>query len=259
MNRLKLVLGFFLFSLYAQLYAQNIKEEIVSLENSFKAFEYKIVIQKGKFLLADRYTAAEDSTLIYQYMLSSAYALNDTIQAKEFILDLLKNRPDFSLNPINTSPKIIEFFNLIKKDYIGESVALSRDSTIIQYPTKFELPKSSTIILGILIPGTAHLIEGDQKKGGYFSAISAILLGSTTYFIFKTNSDRETYMNAREGSDFNMLYSSYNTTYKTRNTLALAYGIWSLYCLFDFNKNYMLQPKYDSEQQSLSMVWQYHW
>lgn len=259
MNRLILVFTFVLLSLFTQVCAQNIKEEIVSIENSFKAFEYKNVIQKGKFLLADPYTSAEDSTLIYQYMLSSAYALNDTIQAKEFILDLLNNRPDFSLNPINTSPKIVEFFNLIKKNYIGKTVTQQPDSAIIQYPVKFEKPKSSTIILGALFPGMAHLIEGDKRKGVYYSTISGILLGSSTYFIFKTNSDRETYMNAGDGADFDKLYSTYNTSYKTRNALALAYGIWSLYCLFEFNKNYMFQPKFESDKQSLSLTWQYLW
>lgn len=259
MNRFKILLSFILFSLFAQAHAQNIKKEIISLENSFKAFEYEKVIRKGKFLLADPYTTTEDSMLIYQYMLSSAYTLNDTTQAREFIHDLLNNRPDFALNPVDTSPKIVEFFNLIKKDFKAEPVIQASDSKIIQFPEKFEMPKSSTIMLGILVPGTAHLIQSNRKNGAYFTTISGLLLGSSVYFVYKTSSDRKAYMKARDGSNFNSLYSTYNSSFKTRNTLAIAYGIWSLYCLFDFHKSFMLQPKYESEKQSLSLAWQYRW
>lgn len=259
MRQAKIILTIILLSLSAQVLAQNVKTEIASLENNFKAFEYKKVIQKGKFLLADPYTTSEDSTLIYQFMLSSAYALNDTVRAKEFILDLLKNRPDFFMNPINTSPKIVEFFNLIKKEHLIESQIQPPDSTTFRYPTMFEKPKSSTLVLGVIFPGSAHLLQGEIKKGRYFSAVSAILLSSTVYYYFKTQSDRETYMKARDGANFNRLYADYNAAYKTRNILSAAYGIWSLYCLFDFNKNFPIRPIYKTNQQSLSLVWQYQW
>jgi len=77
-----IVIIYFLFSMTA-LKAQGIKDEIASLEKEFKNFQYNLVIEKGKFLLADRYTTKSDSLQIYQYILSSAYSINDTILARE--------------------------------------------------------------------------------------------------------------------------------------------------------------------------------
>ncbi len=96
-------------------FAQDLDQAIQSLEKDFKAFNYKKVIERGRFLLADPYTSKEDSLRIYNYVLSSAYAINDTLLAKKVVLDILACEPSFAPNPREISPKIIEFFNYVKK------------------------------------------------------------------------------------------------------------------------------------------------
>jgi hypothetical protein len=229
------------------------------LEQDFKSFEYKKVLQKGRFLLADTYTSHSDSLVIFQYMLSSAYALNDTIQAKTIILEILKDQPDFSLNPKEISPKIVEFFNLIKKDHIGHP-RKNPAKPAEQVKREIENRVPGFVLAGsVLLPGSAHYFQGMQTKGISFSAVSAILISSAVYFTFKTSSDRDNYMQARNNASYDKLYNTYNSSYKMRTLSFAAWGLWSLYCLYDFQQSSLIQPEYANQNQALSLRFQYHW
>ncbi len=252
-------LFFILFGISIPAFAQNLEREITSLEQDFKSFEYKKVLQKGRFLLADTYTSHSDSLVIFQYMLSSAYALNDTSQAKSIILEILKDQPDFSLNPKETSPKIVEFFNLIKKDHIGRP-AKTPPKPVGPVENKIQKKVPALILAGsVLLPGSAHYFQGMQTKGISFSAVSAVVISSAVYFSFKTISDREKYMRAKNDASFDKLYNTYNSAYKMRSLSFAAWGLWSLYCLYDFQESNIVQPVYDNQNQALSLQIQYHW
>jgi len=255
----RILLFFIFFGVCIPVFAQNLDREINSLEQDFKSFEYKKVLQKGRFLLADAYASHADSLVIFQYMLSSAYALNDTSQAKSIILEILKDQPNFVLNPKETSPKIVEFFNLIKKDHIGhprknplKPAELSKSKVQNKVPG-FVLAGS------VILPGSAHYFQGMQTKGISFSAVSAILISSTVYFSFKTSSDRDKYMLARNDASYDKLYNTYNSSYKMRTLSFAAWGLWSLYCLYDFQQSNLIQPVYDNQNQALSLQFQYRW
>ncbi len=255
----KILLFFILFGVSIPAFAQNLEREVNSLEQDFKSFEYKKVLQKGRFLLADTYTSHSDSLVIFQYMLSSAYALNDTTQAKSIILEILQDQPDFSLNPRETSPKIVEFFNLIKKDHIGSPRQNPpRPAKPIESKIQKEVP--AFILAGsVLLPGSAHYFQGMQTKGISFSAVSAVVISSAVYFTFKTSSDREKYMRARNDASYDKLYNTYNSSYKMRTLSFAAWGFWSLYCLYDFQQSNIVQPVYDNNNQALSLQFQYRW
>ncbi len=245
-------------------FAQNLQKEINSLEQDFKSFKYHQVLQKGSFLLADTYASSEDSLKIYKFMLSSAYALDDSVQSKNIILDVLNHHPDFALSPKNTSPKIVEFFNVIKKEHSKTQPATaSVDSAVITFPTirTTQLSQLSAPVLlsGIVLPGSAHLLSGQKQKGYIFSAGTVALVSGLIYYSLKTDSDRQSYMEGRSGANFNNLYSAYNTSYKTRNVLAVLYGLWSLYGLYDLQQTHIVLPTIQPQNEKVSLYYQYRW
>lgn len=256
MKKILLLLVFFI---AANIYAQNLNDEINSLEKDFKSFEYKKVLQKGRFLLSDTYATHSDSLMIFQYMLSSAYALNDSVQAKNIIFDILKSQPDFALNPKNTSPKIVEFFNFIKNEQIEKPKQVIADSTILLDNKQVNPIPGGVLLSGVLFPGSAHIFQGYKKNGFIFSAVTGALLGSTIYYFFSTESNREKYMSAKGQDNYNKLYSNYNSSYKMRNLFSAAYGLWSLYCLYDLQTQNNIRPIFDTQRQSLSLQFQHQW
>ncbi len=244
-------------------FSQDLQKEINSLEQDFKSFKYKQVLQKGAFLLADTYASSDDSLKIYQFMLSSAYALDDSVQAKNIILDLLNHHPDFALSTKNTSPKIVEFFNIIKKEHSKNRPMAPTDSskTAVTHIRNTLLSQLSApvVLSGILLPGSAHLLSGQKQKGYIFSAGTVGLLSGLIYFTIKNETDRKSYMDGRTGADFDRLYSAYNTSYKTRNVLAVLYGLWSLYGLYDLQQTTVLFPTFHPQNEQLSLQFQYRW
>ncbi len=230
--------------------AQNQKEEIQSLENDFKSFKYQMVLNKGRFLLAAPSVSHQDSLLIFQYMLNAAYALNDTSQARGIINDILKSEPHFSPDPQLTSPKIIEFFNEVKKNspHYPQRPAVSEDTTkiIVVEPQV----KASGVLSSVILPGSGHLFSNRRTKGILFSGISVALMGGIIYSVAEMTNRRDDYMNARGNVDYDDLYSKYNRAYKTRNWLVTAYGLYSLYVVYDLlhyhppSKKTAIQLKY---------------
>ncbi len=244
-------------------FSQNLQKEIQSLEQDFKSFKYKEVLQKGAFLLADTYTSSDDSLKIYQFMLSSAYALDDSVQAKNIILDLLNHYPDFALSTKNTSPKIVEFFNIIKREHSKKQPIAADDSGKTTPPpirsTLLSQLSAPVVLSGILLPGSAHLLSGHKQKGYIFSAGTVGLLSGLIYFTLKNESDRDSYMNGRNNADFDKLYSAYNSSYKARNALAVLYGLWSLYSLYDLQQTTVIFPAFQPKTEQLSLQLQYRW
>ena len=236
-----LVIGFLL--LGNVLIAQDLEQAIQSLEKDFRSFNYKKVIEKGQFLLADPYTNKEDSLRIYNYILSSAYAVNDTVLAKKIVLDILACEPSFAPNPRETSPKIIEFFNYVKEQN-RPLAPVKRDTIYLPEKEKYVLPpplNPFSLVSGALIPGSGHLLEGFKSRGYIFSSVSILLLSGTIYAGIETGKRYDTYMAAYGNADYDHLYNEYNQIYKVRNTLLIAYGLWSLYGLFDLQNQFNLR------------------
>lgn len=220
------------------LFAQNIKKEIQTLEDDFKSFNYQRVIEKGRFLLSDTFTNREDSLAIYQLMLSSAYALTDTSLARDIILDIIHCEPGYSLNPKETSPKIIELFNYVKNQAQQKTNLELSDSDHRQelpYPFPSAL-RPHYALAGMVFPGSGHLLAGKKTRGLVTSGVSAALLGSVIYSIILTDDRRHDYMAARGDVNYDQLYDRYNSDYKTRNLLIITYAVWSLYNLYDLHR-----------------------
>jgi len=254
----KYIFLFFLLFICNSLPGQDLDKAIQSLEKDFKSFNYKKVIEKGQFLLADPYTSKEDSLRIYNFILSSAYATNDTALAKKIVLDILTCEPSFAPDPRETSPKIIEFFNYVKKE---KQPLIPVKTDTVYLPAKTEPPRIPfmnplSLISGAMLPGSGHFMEGFTSRGYVFSSISLVLLAGTVYAVTETDNRYNAYISAEGNANYNRLYDDYNQMYKIRNSLFIAYGLWSLYSLFDlqnqFNTQVRLQTNYNTTSLQVS-------
>ncbi len=217
-------------------FAQENTQSIKDLEQDFISFNYEKVLQKGQFLLADAFTTKSDSLKIYTYMLNAAYALNDTSQAKEFIISILKTDISYTLNPKKTSPKIIQFFEYIKtqENLFPQKPSGNNDPIIHKEAQATASPWIS--VSSMLLPGSGHLIKEREIDGYLHTAVSVGLLSGIIISHIKTGENRDLYVNAKRGSDFSTLYANYNSVYKLRTALISAYLVWGLYNLYDINR-----------------------
>ncbi|WP_456407714.1 hypothetical protein [Caldithrix abyssi] len=259
MNRINLTLLFFALLFLGQLQAQShIARQIEELEKDFHAFEYNKVLEKGNFLLSDPYVTKEDSLQILKYMLSSAYALSDTIEAKKIIHKIIKCDANFVLSPVETSPKIIEFFEHVKRQIKQNKPIVPLKPQIITVVKPASLPLASSM-LTLLLPGSGHLHQKFKKKGMMYSGISLGMIGGMIYAAIETEKKEDQYLSAKPGADFDRLYDDYNRFYRARNLLFAAFLAWDFYVFYDLNKEWQVHIKSRVKNDGVAVQLSWKW
>ncbi len=230
------VLGCMLFSGDAT--AQTTPVEIEIMQQHLKNFEYDSVITMSEHLLKEKSSlAASDLVEIYRMKAIAHYSLLEMNAALYSFVEILKIDPEFSLDPVQTSPKIVKFFNEIKNNFQNkaapsEKVQPARIDTV-KLIMDTSITYRNTLARSMLLPGWGHLYLQRKKKGWILCALSAATLGSAIYYIFDSHDKQKAYLNEIDLSYMNIRYNAYNRSYKMRNALISTYALLWLYSQTD--------------------------
>lgn len=212
------------------------KTRIDEIRKSYESFRFEDVIKECKYELRYDSALTNDNKIEFLTMQAvSYYSLSDFDSSKISFIELLKIERDHELDPVIISPKILDFFESIKKDFKHilpeeEIDNAERDSVRPVNYISFDSAKfSNSIIRSIILPGTGHLYAGSVTKGWILTIGSTLNAAGMIYYIIKTNDLERKYLTATEASDINYKYREYNTAYKIRNVLIGSYAVvWIL-------------------------------
>jgi len=223
--------------------------ELEIMDKHFRNFEYEKVISLADSLLVHKDNLNQQQLLsVYRMRALSNYShLHMNLALKDFI-EILKINPAFSLDPVQTSPKILTFFNEIKSNFrTGEEkpqiIPIQKDTVQIVRDTSGLF--KSMLIRSILIPGWGHLYLNNSAKGLLLTTASTLSLGGAVYYIIDCNKAKKTYLNETNPALINIKYNDYNSSYKKRNILIATYAVFWLYSQTDilFFQNKKLSSK----------------
>ena len=109
--------------LIAALYSQSFNESMTSLINKYKSFEYRAVIEQADDLFADS-TGLNTSDIceIYRLKALSHYSLLDMDGALNSFVALLNVKQDYTLDPEHNSPKVIAYFEEVRRHFAEREV-----------------------------------------------------------------------------------------------------------------------------------------
>ena len=225
------------------LFGQN-ENSLEKIKGAYSSFKYNDVISLAVMYLASGETFTRDEIIdIYTMKGVSHYSLNELDDARQSFIEILKMDEEFVLNPTLISPKIILFFDNIKKDYqhmVTNAEVQKPDSTqflINELSTENFIHgvayQKNTFVRSIILPGLGHIYSGEQTKGWILLGVSAPLIGSIVYTIIETNSREDAYMAETNQELILLKYNDYNEMYKTRNLLIGAYAAVWLYTQID--------------------------
>ncbi len=233
------------------LLAQSAQKALDELDRDFSRFAYQQVLKKGEYYLGEAYITQKDSLAIYTYLLNAAYALQDTARARIYINHILDIKHDYSMDARTTSPKIIELFEMVKKQRprYPEAVPPTPTETVV---TVRQNPAPEMILSTLLLPGSGHW-QADMKPAAYYkSAVSTAWLASIVVTTLRASQLEKDYLSVSKPSAFDDKYTRYNQMYKTRNILIAGYLIWGLYNVFDLSQS-MPALRIKSASESLSL------
>ena len=216
-------------SLFSNLLVAQPSRAVSELEASFRQFQFQEVLNKGRFFLGEPGLSRQDSLTIYEYMLNAAYALNDTVQAKAIIDEILRTDPNFQPNPRITSPKIMEFYRWYRKN---RPQVFPVPQTPVTSNKRESFPAISWWEVGetLLLPGSGEWIRQKTPANLTRMGVSAVLLGSVIYTITETSRRERDYLSAT--SDFDTYYDRYNRMYRYRTVAIITYSGWVLWHLY---------------------------
>ncbi len=221
--------------------AQSGSESLKKVEKAFASFEYENVIRLSDSLLK---TTNLDTTQLIEILRLKAishYILNQEDLATFTFVHLLQINDHYSLDPILNSPKIINFFEKVKRNYLKTKMT----NTIQGDKKKFIPPKQinnttqfyrKIFWRSFLLPGWGHLTQKSSLKGWTLMGLSIATISATVYYSFYTQKLEKDYLNSFEQKKIDQAYDNYNRAFKTRNILVLSYvALWS-YCQLDLVK-----------------------
>lgn len=223
------------------IYSQQSKIESL-LKSKFENFEYEKVITISDSLLKFRSDLIKDDSIkIFYYKAISAFHIWDINLSEESFKVLIKLDKNFQLDSNEVSPKIISFFNQIRKreseEIKGNSLQQNflfqdQNSKIEELRKNLSLYREA-IWKNVVYPGWGNFVIEQKTKGYIFASSFSISLISSAYFYFLTEKREREYLNEINLDKISEKYSSYNTAYKLRNISLITLGLIYIYSQFD--------------------------
>ncbi len=193
------------------------------LAEAYNNFDY----QKSAELLTiafksiDRYPPRKKIE-IYRYAAFIAFQKGNTTLAADHFWKILEIDPTYSLDPVDTPPKLMTLFQKTKIDYLKD---LNQRLKILERQnTKAEIPWRSFVL-----PGWEQWHRGYRVRGAILSAASMGTLGGLIYSAIKANREKQRYLNARDAQTAADLYKKYNSHYQRQFYFGYAFvTLWAV-------------------------------
>lgn len=208
------------------------------VRKAYEAFDYAGVVRLSDQLLAGSDTLSKQSRIaILTFKGVSRFILGEADSARETFIALVKLDRSFTPDPVLFSPKIVEFFDQVKKGIPPEKeqpliTAANPDSSEQQRNSESLVPgpalDGAVIARSLVLPGWGHLSIRPSTRGWLLATAGAAVLAASIYYIVRTNRKENDYLNETDRQAIADNYDAYNSTYKTRNILLASYGvIWT--------------------------------
>lgn len=169
--------------------------DINKLYEEGKYFE---VIEQAENALKDTNLTLEDRVGIHIIIAFSYIALNKERLAKLEFIEALSLKPELELDPMLTSPKIIQVFKEAKELFI---------------PKRLEKVKKRPQLYTILIPGLPQIKE-KNKTGFIILGTNIVSIISWFFSYYQKNKYHNEYLNARSPQKIKNSYNVYTTWYQ---------------------------------------------
>ena len=224
-------------------FPQNKATFLDSLKQKLENFDYAGSINLADSLLKFINNPTPSQLIeIYRVKGISEFSLQEDQDAKKSFLSLLGIDKNYELDSTKTSPKIISFFDSIKKDFIADYNKQTKYNFEIDslYSAQIRMRSEENInnfkksmYRSLVLPGWGHIYLGETAKGIILTTLSSISLVSTIYFIIDSNSKFNDYNRATDPPIVTSNRDSYYESNKWKNISMISFAALWLYSQID--------------------------
>jgi hypothetical protein len=163
--------------------------------------------------------------LKFHLVLGFVYVARDQndIAHNEF-LKVLSINPGYELDPVTTSPKIIEVFRNARNEYLAR---------VASEPAIYRMPQADVRLSAswrsLLLPGWGQIYKEQGVKGSAFAAAQVLSLAALIFMQTEVNRRHDDYLQIRDydNPDVEDRFQEYRRAYQTRNVVGyITLGIY---------------------------------
>ncbi|RMF59683.1 MAG: hypothetical protein D6746_07920 [Bacteroidetes bacterium] len=204
---------------------------LAAIQAAYQQLDYERAKALGEAALQDydAFTPAQ-LTEIHTLLGLVYFSENEPEAARLQFEAALSLTPDLSLDPLLVSPKILAFFEEVKRNWQQRQAAAEAgiQAGAIRY-VRLEDPRPAAALRSFVLPGWGQLYKGDRTKGWLLMAGWGVAVTGTLVAHVRRNQARDAYLAERDPDRITDRYDTFNTWHKARNNLALAASaLWVL-------------------------------
>ncbi|MEW6061918.1 MAG: hypothetical protein AB1600_08265 [Bacteroidota bacterium] len=188
--------------------AQNsasVDSTLRTIESLYNNARYVDAELESRRLLEESSISDSAKVQIEKWIAFSLIAQGKPTSARERFVHLLFLNPDFDLDPVLTSPKILSVFNDAKAKFLSLKRLQSDTITVVSKNAHRAITYRT-----LIFPGWEQLYHGRMTSGSLFLGAGIATLGAgLTYEVLRADA-REQYLNATQPSDIASKYDAYN-------------------------------------------------
>lgn len=226
-RRLFLILFFLVLNLSRLTYAQTDGNRLLEeIQKAYSELNYTEAEIKAKSVLENyqNFTASQ-LTEIHKILGLVYYSQNKPAESRRQFELVLSLNPDLSLDPLFVSPKILEFYNQIKDDWLSKNAQNTVDN-----PVRYVLvhdPRPAAALRSMLLPGWGQVYKGEKRKGLILSGLWGVgVIGSLATHLARQDAE-DKYLSETNPAKIDSRYNTFNTYHKLRNNfLIVSAGVW---------------------------------
>lgn len=217
-----LTMGILLFCRSAG-YAQNPQSELLSeIRRAYEKLNYAEAEIKALSALKEyqRFSPTQ-LTEVHKILAIVYFSQNKRNEARTQFESAVSLNPDLTLDPMMVSPKILQFFEEVKRQMSGfEDRLRSNDAPEIKY-ILLEDPRPAAAMRSLILPGWGQQYKGENRKGIILTSLwAAGLAGSIAAHVARDNAN-DKYLAETEPDKIESRFATFNDLHKLRNNLAL--------------------------------------
>jgi hypothetical protein len=177
--------------------------------------QFEKTISQGERLLKFNQQFNQNELItIHEYIALSYYNLGELDSSKSHFLSILSINEQYEPDPVNISPKIIEFYNQLKQNYR----TVNLHSQVIPY-TKYvfeEDLRRSAMFRSAVLPGWGQIHKHQKTKGYIIGGLFFSSLIATGVSLYFEKDYRDKYLSSSSPTGIEANYEKYNDWYKRR-------------------------------------------
>jgi hypothetical protein len=191
-----------------------------AIEALYNSGSYRTAELEARRLLEHSTLTDSARTAVHKFIAFSLAAQGKPELAKEHFMSILQLAPNYNLDPVYTSPKILVIFKEARQDFFSSK---KNQKDTVRIP---ELIRHSAITYRtILFPGWEQLHQERMTAGVIFLGAGITTLGAGIAFEFLRSSARQNYLSESHVSELNEKYDTYNRYYKAEIISFIAFAV----------------------------------